>query len=41
VIADFPDPAAGTDAEATYQVDAIARDVAAAHHVGARAAVPG
>ena len=39
VIADFPDLAAGTDAEATYQVDAIARVVAAAHHAGAQVAV--
>ncbi len=39
VIADFPDPAAGTDAGATCQAGAIARVVAAAHHVGARVAV--
>jgi hypothetical protein len=39
VIADFPDLAAGTDAKATYQVDAIARVVAAAHQAGARVAV--
>jgi hypothetical protein len=39
VIADFPDLAAGTDAEATYQGGAIARVVAAAHHAGARVAV--
>src|SRR6266536_1421507 len=39
VIADFPDLAAGTDAEATYRVEAIARVVAAAHQAGARVAV--
>ena len=39
VIADFPDLAAGTDAEATYPVQAIARVVAAAHQAGARVAV--
>lgn len=39
VIADFPDLVAGTDAEATYQVEAIARVVAAAHQAGARVAV--
>jgi imidazolonepropionase-like amidohydrolase len=39
VIADFPDLAAGTDAEATYGIDAIARLVAAAHEAGARVAV--
>jgi hypothetical protein len=39
VIADFPDLAAGTDAEATYQAGAITRVVAAAHHAGARVAV--
>jgi hypothetical protein len=39
VIADFPDLAAGTDAEATYQAGAIARVVVAAHHAGARVAV--
>jgi imidazolonepropionase-like amidohydrolase len=39
VIADFPDLAAGTDAEATYRIDAIARLVAAAHEAGARVAV--
>jgi imidazolonepropionase-like amidohydrolase len=39
VIADFPDLAAGTDAEATYRIDSIARLVAAAHEAGARVAV--
>jgi imidazolonepropionase-like amidohydrolase len=39
VIADFPDLAAGTDAEATYRIDAIARLVVAAHDAGARVAV--
>src|SRR4029453_4099873 len=39
VIADFPDLAVGTDAEATYRIDAIARLVAAAHEAGARVAV--
>ena len=39
VIADFPDLAAGTDAEATYRIDAIARLVAVAHEAGARVAV--
>ena len=39
VIADFPDLAAGTGAEATYRIDAIARVVAAAHQAGARVAV--
>jgi imidazolonepropionase-like amidohydrolase len=39
VIADFPHVAAGTDAEATYPVEAIARVVAAAHQAGARVAV--
>jgi imidazolonepropionase-like amidohydrolase len=39
VIADFPDLAAGTDAKATYRIDAIARLVAAAHQAGARVAV--
>jgi hypothetical protein len=39
VIADFPDLAAGTDAEATYQAGAIARVVAAATDAGARVAV--
>jgi nitroreductase len=38
VIADFPDLAAGTDAEATYRIEAIARLVAAAHE-GGRVAV--
>ena len=38
VIADFPDPAAGTDAAATYRIEAIARLVAAAHDAGARVA---
>ena len=39
VIADFPDPAAGADATATYPVGAITRLVAAAHQAGARVAV--
>jgi imidazolonepropionase-like amidohydrolase len=39
VIADFPDLAAGTDAEATYRTEAIAQLVAAAHDAGARVAV--
>ena len=39
VIADFPDLAAGTDAEATYRIEAIAQLVAAAHDAGARVAV--
>jgi len=39
VIADFPDPAAGTDAQPTYPSGAIARLVAAAHQAGARVAV--
>jgi imidazolonepropionase-like amidohydrolase len=39
VIADFPDLAAGTDAEATYEIDAIAQLVTAAHDAGARVAV--
>ena len=39
VIADFPDLAAGTDAEATYRIVAIARLVTAAHEAGARVAV--
>jgi imidazolonepropionase-like amidohydrolase len=39
VIADFPDLAAGTDAEATYRIEAIAQLVAAAHAAGARVAV--
>jgi hypothetical protein len=39
VIADFPDLAAGIDAEATYQAGAIARVVAAATDAGARVAV--
>ena len=39
VIADFPDLAAGTDAEATYRIEATARLVAAAHEAGARVAV--
>ena len=39
VIADFPDLAAGTDAEATYRIDSIAGLVAAAHEAGARVAV--
>jgi imidazolonepropionase-like amidohydrolase len=39
VIADFPDLATGTDAEATYRMEAIARLVDAAHRVGARVAV--
>jgi imidazolonepropionase-like amidohydrolase len=39
VIADFPDLAAGTDAEATYSIDSIARLTAAAHRAGARVAV--
>lgn len=39
MIADFPDLAAGTDAEATYRIDAIAQLVAVAHASGARAAV--
>jgi imidazolonepropionase-like amidohydrolase len=39
VIADFPDLAAGTDAEATYPVGAVAQLVAAVHQAGARVAV--
>lgn len=39
VIADFPDLAARTDAEATYQIGAIADFVAAVHAAGARVAV--
>jgi len=39
VIADFPDLAAGTDAEATYPIEAIAQLIAAAHQGGARVAV--
>ena len=39
MIADFPGLAAGTDAEATYRIEAIARLVAAAHEAGARVAV--
>jgi imidazolonepropionase-like amidohydrolase len=39
VIADFPDLAAGTDAEATYWIDSIAQLVAAVHEAGARVAV--
>ena len=39
VIADFPDLAAGTDAEATYRIEAVAQLVAAAHAAGARVAV--
>jgi len=39
VIADFPDLAAGTDAETTYPIEAIAQLVAAAHDAGARVAV--
>jgi imidazolonepropionase-like amidohydrolase len=39
VIADFPDLAAGTDAEATYRIEAITQLVAAAHDAGARVAV--
>ena len=39
VIADFPDLAAGTDAEATYRIEAIAQLVAAAYAAGARVAV--
>jgi len=39
VIADFPDLAAGTDAEATYGFDTIARLAAAVHEAGARVAV--
>ena len=39
MIADFPDLAAGTDAEATYRIDSIAGLVAAAHEAGARVAV--
>jgi hypothetical protein len=39
VIADFPDLAAGTDAEATYQLGAIADLVAAVHAAGVRVAV--
>jgi imidazolonepropionase-like amidohydrolase len=39
VIADFPDLAAGTDAEATYRIDSIAELVAAVHDAGARVAV--
>ena len=39
VIADFPDLAAGTDAQATYPAGAIARLVSVAHQAGARVAV--
>jgi imidazolonepropionase-like amidohydrolase len=39
VIADFPDLAAGTDAEATYRIEAIAQLAVAAHDAGARVAV--
>jgi len=39
VIADFPDLAAGTDAEPTYRVGAVARLTAAVHQAGARVAV--
>lgn len=39
VIADFPDLAAGTDAQPTYPIGAIERLVAAAHQAGARVAV--
>ncbi len=39
VIADFPDLAAGTDAEATYPIDAIAQLTTAVHRAGARVAV--
>lgn len=39
VIADFPDLAAGTSAEATYRIEAIARLVTTVHDVGARVAV--
>ena len=39
VIADFPDLAAGADAEATYSIDSIARLTVAAHRAGARVAV--
>jgi len=39
VIADFPDLAAGTDAQASYPAAAIARLAAAAHQAGARVAV--
>jgi hypothetical protein len=39
VIADFPDLAAGTDAEATYQLGAIADLVAAVHAASVRVAV--
>ena len=39
VIADFPDLAGGTDAEATYSIDSIAQLTAAAHRAGARVAV--
>jgi imidazolonepropionase-like amidohydrolase len=39
VIADFPDLAAGTDAEPTYAIERIAELVAEAHKLGARVAV--
>ena len=39
VIADFPDLAAGTDAHATYSIEAITHLVAATHQAGARVAV--
>jgi imidazolonepropionase-like amidohydrolase len=39
VIADFPDPAGGTDAEPNYPIGAITRLVTAAHQAGARVAV--
>jgi imidazolonepropionase-like amidohydrolase len=39
VIADFPDLAAGTDAEPTYSIDSIAQLIAAVHAAGARVAV--
>src|SRR6266849_8095024 len=39
VIADFPDLAAGTDAEPTYPIGAIARLTTAVHQAGARVAV--
>ncbi|HEX9096230.1 MAG TPA: hypothetical protein VF990_09025 [Candidatus Dormibacteraeota bacterium] len=38
VIADFPDLAAGTDAEATYPIDSIAQLTAAVHKAGGRVA---
>jgi hypothetical protein len=39
VIADFPDLATGTDAEATYPFSSIAQLTPAMHKVGARVAI--